>query len=697
MRIFADVYDEIVSVMVVARIYADVLLPLKLREPLTYRVPEGLDLSVGTWVSVPLRGHLALGIVERVCDSAPKGVSLSAIGEVEAMVDKPRVSPEELAFWHAVADYYLCTPGEVFKAAYNAGLQRALLQPETPVRHRKKTAKTDKGEVPGAAEVPEFALKPLSAAQETALERIRAGFAAGKPVLLAGVTGSGKTEIYLHLAAEALRQGRDVLYLVPEIAVSKQLQQRIADVFGDRLLVFHSQTTVPQRYKVINILRRDPTSRIVLGTRSAVFLPMRKLGLVVVDEEHDRSYKQDDMAPRYNGRDAALMLAAQQGASVLLGSATPSYESLYNVQTRKFARVALPDRFHGGDDPEVELIDTTKERRLHNMEGSFSRKLLKEMAAVLEAGNQVLVFRSRRAYAPVVQCDACGETVKCPHCNVTLSYHKFNNMLSCHYCGYHRSFTMRCPSCGEVALVERGAGTEKLEEELQAAFPGHTVARFDADTTQRKTVQDKLIRDFAAGRIDILVGTQMITKGFDFERLSMVVIVSADSLFAVPEFRSDERAYQLITQLMGRTGRRGGRGKIVIQTAQPDHPVLQRLLEPGRPSAQATGLLEERKQFAYPPYVRMISVTVKDRYEGRVWNVCRLIREAAESSGITDIAGPVSPAVDRVADEHVARFWIKLSRSRKMAGVKQDFAGRLEQIERDFKGHTAIIVDVDPL
>ena len=683
--------------MAVEKRYVEVLLPLKLKDALTYRLPEGWTVEPGAWVQVPLRGHLVLGIVERVCDSAPKGVSLSAIGEVAALVDKPAVSQDELTFWHAVADYYLCTPGEVFKAAYNAGLQRALLQPETTVRRRKKIAKADKGEVPGAAEAPEFALKPLSAAQETALERIRAGFAAGKPVLLAGVTGSGKTEIYLHQAAEALRQGRDVLYLVPEIAVSKQLQQRIADVFGDRLLVFHSQTTVPQRYKVINTLRRDPTPRIVLGTRSAVFLPMRKLGLVVVDEEHDRSYKQDDMAPRYNGRDAALMLAAQQGASVLLGSATPSYEALYNVQTRKFARVALPDRFHGGDDPEVEIIDTTKERRLHNMEGSFSRKLLKEMAAVLEAGNQVLVFRSRRAYAPVVQCEACGEPVKCPHCNVTLSYHKFNNILSCHYCGYHRPFTMRCPSCGEVALAERGAGTEKLEEELQAAFPGRTVARFDADTTQRKTVQEKLIRDFAAGRIDILVGTQMISKGFDFERLAMVVVVSADSLFAVPDFRSDERALQLITQLMGRSGRRGGQGRIVIQTAQPDHPVLQRLLNPGRPAVASAGLLEERKQFGYPPYVRMISVTVKDHYEGRVWNVCRLVKEAAEASGITDIAGPVSPAVDVVADEHIARFWIKLPRTRNLAATKQAFAARLAQIERDFKGHTTLIVDVDPL
>ena len=694
--------------MAVETRYVEVLLPLKLKDALTYRLPEGWSASVGDWVQVPLRGHLALGVVLRVSDRAPAGVSLSAIAEVAARVEKPPVSGEELAFWHAVADYYLCTPGEVFKAAYNAGLQRAMLQPEAPARRKKRAAKKQDAPVSAAsaaaavaddvlADAPAFEMKPLSEAQGAALERIRGGFAAGKPVLLAGVTGSGKTEIYLHLAAEQLRQGRDVLYLVPEIAVSKQLQQRIADVFGDRLLVFHSQTTVPQRYKVIDTLRRDPTPRIVLGTRSAVFLPLRNPGLVVIDEEHDRSYKQDDMAPRYNGRDAALMLAARRGASVLLGSATPSCEALYNVQTRKFVRVALPERFHGGEDPKVELIDTTRERRLGNMQGSFSRKLLKEMAAVLEAGQQVLVFRSRRAYAPVVQCEACGEPVRCPHCNVTLSYHKFNNTLSCHYCGYHRSFTMRCPSCGEVALAERGAGTEKLEEELQDAFPGRTVARFDADTTERKTVQEKLIRDFAAGRIDILVGTQMISKGFDFAKLALVVVVSADSLFAVPDFRSDERAFQLITQLMGRSGRRGAQGRIVIQTAQPDHPVLQRLLRAGQPGAPSAGMLEERRQFAYPPYVRMISVTIKDRYEGRVWNVCRLVKEAADAVGIADIAGPITPAVDVVAGEHIAQFWVKLPRSRGLAAAKRAFADRLEQIERDFKGQTGIIVDVDPL
>lgn len=671
--------------------YVEVLLPLKLKDALTYRLPGDPDAAVGigSWVKVPLRGHTMPGVVVGIRDRAPAGILLSAIAEATLLPDQPVVSAEELALWKAVADYYLCTPGEVFKAAWNTALQKQLLLPVKSLKTKRK-AKACK-----AAEDP---LHPLSDPQQQALGQIRKGFSARKPVLLQGVTGSGKTELYLHLAAEQLAQGRDVLYLVPEIAISKQLQQRLESVFGDRLRIFHSQATVPQRYAVIDTLRRDPLPRIILGTRSAVFLPFRTLGLVIVDEEHDRSYKQEDPAPRYNGRDTALMLAAQRGADVLLGSATPSLEALYNADSGKFARVSLPLRYHGGSDPVIEVIDTAQARRLGNMQGAFSRKLLKEMSAVLAARQQILVFRSRRAYAPTVQCEACGEVVMCPNCHVPLSYHKFNTTLSCHYCGYHRPYTLRCPACGETALAERGAGTERIEEELQELFPDCTVARFDADTTERKSAQEKMIRDFADGRIDILVGTQMITKGFDFEHLAMVVIVSADSLFAVQDFRSDERAFQLLTQLMGRAGRRGQPARLVIQTFQLDHPVVKRLQArvPTQTEENTAALLAERKAFNYPPYVRMLSVTVKDKYEGRVWNVCRLIKEAAGEVGIADIAGPVAPAVDVVAGEHIAQFWIKLPRTRALASVKQAFFERIGQIDRDFKGQTRIILDVDP-
>ena len=338
--------------------YVEVLLPLKLKETLTYRLPAGWMAEAGTWVQVPLRGHPALGVVTAVHGSAPVGLPLSAIGVVEAVPEAPGVGVDELAFWQTLADYYLCTPGEVFRAAYNAGLQRAVLNAGTPRRKaRRKNAAPKES-------IADFPLKTLSEAQQRALGQMRDGFARHKPVLLFGATGSGKTELYLQLAAENLLAGRDVLFLVPEIAMSKQLQQRLEAVFGPSLLVFHSKTTVSQRYAVIDTLRRDPTPRIVLGTRSAVFLPFRNLGLAVVDEEHDRSYKQDDTAPRYNGRDAALMLAARQKADIVLGSATPSCEALYNVETRKFARADLPERYHGGENAAVEIVVGT-DRALH--------------------------------------------------------------------------------------------------------------------------------------------------------------------------------------------------------------------------------------------------------------------------------------------------------------------------------------------
>lgn len=670
--------------------YVEVLLPLKLRSTLTYRVPDSFmdEVCEGCWVTVPLRGNAMPGVVVRVLGKAPADLRLAEVQDLSGVLaGLPGVGHQELEFWHILADYYLCTPGEVFKAAYNSGIQRAIVSARPAKAARAPKARDAEGRAP-------FQLNPLSESQSAAMEGIRRGFGEGRPVLLHGVTGSGKTEIYLHLAAEMLSRGRDVLYLVPEIAVSKQLQQRLSKAFGKSLHIYHSQTTVPRRFATMESLRSEAGGHVVLGTRSSIFLPFRDLGLIIVDEEHDRSYKQDDTAPRYNGRDAALMLASLRGAHIVLGSATPSCESLYNVQMKKYVKVDLPGRFHGGEDPEVEVIDTAKAMRLGNMEGSFSRRLLKEMAATLEAGKQVLVFRSRRAYAPVLQCGNCGEPARCPHCNVPLSYHKFNDTMSCHYCGYQRVFTLRCPSCGEPALVERGAGTEKIEEELREAFPGRRIERYDADTTRSKAAADSLIRDFSAGKIDILVGTQMITKGFDFERLALSVIVSADSLFATQDFRGDERALQLLTQLMGRSGRRGERGRIVIQTFQPGHPVLKLLSE--KSSDPMAGMLAERREFAYPPYVRMISITVRDRYEGRVWNVCRLIREAATSCGIDDIAGPLSPAVDVVAGEHIAQFWIKLPRNRTMTARKKALYERLSRIGRDFKGHTTITIDVDP-
>lgn len=669
--------------MAAEKTYANVILPLKLRETLTYCTsPEA---KPGDWVKVRIRNCDAIGIVENVSLTLPDCIDADRIKTAEIIPGKESVGKEEISFWKDIAQYYMCTVGEVFKAAYSTALQKAVAKESGRPATQKGTPASE-GCGPSS----------LSPAQQAALGEIKAGLATGKPVLLHGITGSGKTEIYMKMAAEQLQNGRSVLMLVPEIAISRQLQQRVEKAFGDKVLVFHSKQTAPSRKRVIEALRRNDSPKIVLGTRSAVFLPFRHLGLVVVDEEHDHSYKQEDPAPRYNGRDAAIMLGTRLNSDIVLGSATPSLESLFNVSTGKYCMVRLDTKFHDSPPPTVEIIDTVRERRLGNMQGSFSRGLLKQIRKRIDNGEQVMVFRSRRAYAPFVQCSICGTVPKCPQCNVSLSYHRFNNTLSCHYCGWSTSFSPYCKNCGEPSLADRGAGTEKIEEELRAAFPDLNVARFDADTASGKKAEEKTIKEFAEGRTDILVGTQMITKGFDFENLSLVVIVNADSILAVQDFRSDEKALQLITQLLGRAGRRNKAGKLVIQTAQSDHPVFKTVSGSGG-TADNSAALAERRLFNYPPYVRLITITVKDPQEGRLWNVCRRISEAAAECGITDIAGPLTPSPGMVGRCHIREFWIKLQRDRRMSIIKKALSERIELIEKEFKGGPSIIIVVDPL
>ena len=654
-------------------------MPLRLKGALTYCANESdcQMLEAGTWVEVTVRGRKVVGVVENISREPSGGLDPKIIKPVDSILASKPVSLDEIKFWHAIAKYYMCTPGEVFKAAYNLGLQRRVAS--QPKKRKTKEA---------APQDPDYQkIAQLSQAQQRAYDSIKKSMASGRTVLLRGVTGSGKTEIYINLAAEQLRSGRSTLYLVPEIALSKQLEERLRKVFGDKLKTFHSGETVPKRQKVMETVAAG-AALVILGTRSSVFLPFRNLGLVIVDEEHDHSYKQAEPAPRYNGRDAAIMLASLKGAGVLLGSATPSFEALYNVQTGKYDEVLLTEKYHGSKDPKVSIIDVNEARRHREMKGSFSQELINEMRKTLEKGEQILVFRSRRAYSPLVQCSECGDIPKCPRCNVSLSYHRFNNTLKCHYCGYQRSFTTRCKVCGEPSLVEKGAGTEKIEEELQDLFPNIAVSRFDAETTSSKKEEQRLIKDFAEGRTKIMVGTQMITKGFDFEKLSLVVLLSADSLFAVQDFRSDERSIQLITQLLGRAGRRGGSGRLIIQTAQKDHPVLQ-----SETSLQQ--LLKERETFGYPPYVRLVTITVKDRYDGRLWNVCRRLKEEFEHLHLS-FDGPVPPAIDFIDKQHIAQFFIKLPRTKRLAAIKSNMAGAVDKVEKEFKTCSTVVIDVDP-
>ena len=592
----------------------------------------------------------------------------------------------------------------------------------------------------------------LSAAQEVAYSKIKEIFVKGKPALLHGVTGSGKTEIYLKLAQETLERGNNVLYLVPEIALSRQLEDRISETFPEELLVFHSGETMVRKRDVAAALRhcasakdineyvdvsqntnvkKDSASEdtltikassceaikktnhhgyAVLGTRSAIFLPHRDLGLVIVDEEHDTSYKQDSPAPRYNGRETAIMMAKIFGANVILGSATPSLESLYNCSVGRYGLVTLNKRFYDAADSDIEIIDTIAERRKNGMIGSFSRKLIGHMGKCLGEHRQVLILRERRAYSPIVQCQECGEIPKCRCCNVSLSLHRRadgSERLVCHYCGRVYEYTGKCPKCGGN-LKPMGSGTQKIEEETANIFPNARIARLDSDTAQSRKYETDTIRKFSNGEIDILIGTRMVAKGFDFSGLSLVAVLQADSILGQEDYRADERGLQLLEQFRGRCGRRGEKGLFVIQTSQPEHPVYQSMEGQLDGNGTMARFLGERKMFGYPPYSRVIGVIVKDYNQARVDLLSRELAEAIRGAlgarlsfapGVQnspDVIGPYSPAIDKISNQNIRQIRVLLPKDRSLVRNKETLAAAVERFEKEKKYSGHIALDVDP-
>ncbi len=651
--------------------FIQVILPLRLEWEPFYALPEGMDVAVGDRVRVIFAHAFYVGCVSRV-GMVPE-VDERRILPVEAVeAALPAVSEKEIRFWRALASYYLCTVGEVYKAAYPA-----------MKNHQSRLKAPGTGRPLG-----DVTLSPL---QESAAAAIRAGFAAGKPVLLHGVTGSGKTEVYLKLALEVLRAGKSVLYLVPEIALSRQLKERIAEVVPG-VLVYHSAES-PARRKLVAREIRGGAPLLVLGTRSALLLPHRSLGLIIVDEEHDTSYKQDAPAPRYHARESAILLSVIHSAGVLLGSATPSLESFYNTENGRFIKVDLKERFYSGAEAELRIIDTVAERRKGGMAGSLSRKLLAEIRKTLEEGEQVLLLRSRRSYAPAVQCTECGAIPRCPHCNVPLSLHKYPDRLVCHYCGHAEAFTGSCASCGG-ALQPLGAGTQRVEEELMELFPEARIGRLDADVAAGDDAET--VREFAAGNLDILVGTQMVTKGFDFERLRLVAVIQADNILGQQDFRADERAFQLLEQFRGRSGRRGRDGLFIIQTREPSHPVFDSL----NGGSHYAELLNERRLFGYPPYTRLIHIVLKDKNLRRIESFSQELAAALAAEPALagmPLVGPYAPVVDRIADEYIRQLRIMLPRDPSLSGRKEALAASVNRFEkaRRYTGHLA--VDVDPV
>lgn len=756
------------------------------------------QVRVGDRVRVNFAGKEYVGVVS-MADAGKQAEEMGIVDKVKPILGMAEglepVTKEEIELWRQIAEYYLCTVGEVYKAAYPAQkvekevvqARQEALKVEREEKNRTKIADKIKRLEERAEKKAELAAKArksesrerylaekemlegeigllvreltsmvgelcrttgsvtgygdsvtyhqdeepiggsiietsegtekeisLSAAQEEAYSKIKEIFAKGKPTLLHGVTGSGKTEIYLKLAQETLAMGKNVLYLVPEIALSRQLEDRISETFPE-LLVFHSGETMSRKREVATVLRHagepaEGKGYVVLGTRSAIFLPHKNLGLVIVDEEHDTSYKQDSPAPRYNGRETAIMMAKIFGANVILGSATPSLESLYNCSVGRYGLVTLNKRFYDAADSDIEIIDTIAERRKNGMIGNFSRKLIEHIGKCLGEQRQVLILRERRAYSPIVQCQECGDIPKCRCCNVSLSLHRRadgSERLVCHYCGRVYEYTGKCHKCGGE-LKPLGSGTQKIEEEASKLFPNARIARLDSDTAQSRKYETDTIRKFSYGEIDILIGTRMVAKGFDFSGLSLVAVLQADSILGQEDYRADERGLQLLEQFRGRCGRRGEKGLFVIQTSQPEHPVYQSIDGKLDENGTMARFLGERKLFGYPPYSRVIGVVIKDYNQARVDLLSRDLGEYLRGAlavkvsfapGVQNgpnVIGPYSPAIDKISNQNIRQIRVLLPKDRSLARNKETLAAAVERFEKEKKYSGHIALDVDP-
>lgn len=519
-------------------------------------------------------------------------------------------------------------------------------------------------------------VKPLSEVQQNAYNKILMGFLSKPVTLLHGVTSSGKTEIYIHLICQALQQHQQVLYLLPEIALTVQIMQRLQRVFGNHLGIYHSKYSDAERVEIWQKQLSGHPYDVILGARSAVFLPFQHLGLVIIDEEHETSYKQQDPAPRYHARSAAIMLAQMYGAKVLLGTATPCAESWHNTETGKYALVSLQQRYQGIQLPEIQVVDTKDLQHRKMMNGPFSPLLLVKTREALEHGEQVILFQNRRGYAPMLECKQCGWVPRCQHCDVSLTYHRSLNQLSCHYCGYTYQVPTECPACGGTQLMTRGFGTEKIEDQVRDIFPEARIARMDLDTTRTRGAYERLINDFSAGRTNLLIGTQMITKGLDFDRVSVVGILNADAMLNYPDFRAYEHAFMMMSQVSGRAGRKGKRGLVILQTKSPEHPVVRQVVSNDY-AGFFRSLMSERRQFNYPPYCRLICVWLKHRDEALVASAALELGSRLRQWFGSRVLGPDKPAVAKVKSLAIRKLVLKLEPGLNMADVRRYlFLGR---------------------
>lgn len=539
-------------------------------------------------------------------------------------------------------------------------------------------------------------LKTLNEFQEKALLEIKETFKQKDVTLLHGITSSGKTEVYTKLIQEVLDTGKQVLFLLPEIALTTQIITRLQFYFGDQISVFHSKYSMNERVEVWNnVLENKTKARIILGARSSIFLPFSNLGLIVVDEEHETSYKQFEPSPRYNARDAAIVLSKLHNAKILLGSATPSLESYFNAQQNKYGFVELNRRFGNVQLPKIELIDVKEKHRKKEMKGHFSDRLLKLIQEALDLKEQVILFQNRRGYSPVVECKTCGVAPQCPNCDVSLTFHKFKYELRCHYCNYQRAMPNSCAACGSNTLDTKGFGTEQIELELKELFPDFKIGRMDLDTTRGKFGYQKIIGAFEAQEIDVLVGTQMLSKGLDFENVSLVGILNADTMLNFPDFRAHERAYDMMVQVSGRAGRSKKQGNVAIQTYNPYHKILQQVSTTNY-TEMYKEQLQERWQYKYPPYYRLIKITLKHRDFNKVDTGVNWLFKALYNSFGENVLGPTAPAVARIRNQYIKNIVIKIPPKQSLANTKNQVTKIRNTFEavKDFRP-IRFIIDVD--
>jgi len=824
--------------------FADVLLPLPLPALFTYRVPYELDDAVafGKRVIVPFgRSKLYSALVVRVHENAPQVTAKYILDVVD---DRPVISERQFQLWQWMADYYLCTLGEVMAAALPSALKLAsetkihlhpnfsgdvsTLNPNelhiaealtykefmtvdeiskavniqkvipiikslvdkkvvvtdeevrNPYKAKKETyvrlgdeyasetsfmalldqlnlstrtagqadgllafimlTKGTKGydfsaRVPKSQVVNSSALTParlqtllkkgflkteevvtsrltdfsssetadniqLSEPQQKAFQQIHEQFGQFPVVLLHGVTGSGKTEIYIKLIDEVLKQGKQVLYLLPEIALTSQIVNRLRKFFGEKVGVYHSRFNEYERVEIWNRVLEQGSDvantskyQLILGARSALLLPYQNLGLIIVDEEHDASYKQQDPAPRYHARDCAIVLANMHKANTLLGTATPSLESYYNVQQNKYGLVELKQRFAQSKLPDIWVVNMIEARKQHQVQGVFSDFLIERIGEALDKKEQVILFQNRRGYAVRMICNTCQTMPTCKYCDVTLTYHKKTGLLKCHYCGYAITVPHECPTCHSTDIEMKGFGTEKVEDTLAEIFPQASIARMDLDTTRSKNGYQQIISDFEQHKTDILVGTQMVTKGLDFDRVSVVGILNADALISFPDFRSFERAFQLLAQVSGRAGRKEVPGKVVIQSYQPEHPALK-YVETNDFIAMYNSQIAERKEYHYPPITRLVKVTLKHPDEKVVTEAAQTLAVPLREAFPGHVLGPQAPLVSRIQNYYLEDFWIKLAKDSQLENHKATLLKILQKFQQDHKT-VRVVINVD--